>query len=88
MTTKVHEAVKVLALFNTSQFTVRPLQLMWNGARYNLGKPDFFHITRKGDERIYHFSLCDETEGTYFKLAFHSHSLMWWLEEIEDGTWL
>lgn len=87
MTTKVDETVKVLAAFNREQYTVRPLQLAWGNASYHLGKVDFFHVTKKGTERVYHFSLCDEGGGTYFKLAFYTHSLTWILEEIDDGTW-
>lgn len=84
MVTRVQESVKVLAVFDEARYRVRPLRLSWNNAYYTLGKVDFFHVTTTGTERIYHFSLCDESGGTYFKLAFYTHSLTWKLEEIED----
>jgi hypothetical protein len=83
MTTRINQPVKVLAAFDDKRMCLKPLQLIWNSANYRLGKVDFFHATKNGAERIYHFSLCDEAGGTYMKLAFHTHSLVWMLEEVE-----
>ncbi len=83
MTTRINQPVKVLAAFDNKRMGLRPLQIRWDNATYRLGKVDFFHATKNGAERVYHFSLCDETGGMYMKLAFYTHSLTWVLEEVE-----
>lgn len=87
MVTSVQEAVKVLAAFDSQGMQARPMQMVWHGRGYTLGPVDFLHVTKKGSERVYHFSLSDKAGGAYFKLAFYSHTLRWFLEEVDDGTW-
>lgn len=84
MTTLVNEPVKVLAAFGEKRLQPTPLQMVWHGTTYHLGKVDFLHATKKGVERVYHFSLCTRDGGMYAKLAFYTHSLTWILEEVED----
>lgn len=86
MVTKVQEAIRVLAVFERSFQSARPLQLVWGGRRYELGKVDFLHITGRGAERVYHFSVSEQQASIYFKLAFYSHTLKWYIEEFEDGA--
>lgn len=84
MVTSINETVRVLSVFNTNLLSATPLQMSWNDRVHRLGPVDFMHVTKKGGERIYHFSLCTESGGMYIKLAFFTHSLTWVLEEIED----
>lgn len=85
MITTVGETVRVLTAFNSSHLHARPVQMIWNDRTHRLGPVDFLHVTKKGTERIYHFSLCTEKGGMYIRLAFYTHSLTWVLEEIEDS---
>ena len=85
MVTSVDETVRVLSVFNTHLHSAKPLQMSWNDRVHRLGPVDFMHVTKKGGERIYHFSLCTENGGMYIKLALYTHSLTWKLEEIEDS---
>lgn len=84
MITKVQECVKVLTAFDDKRLSVRPIQMVWKDTAYRLGPVDFLRATKNGSERIYHFSLCDHSGGTYLRLAFHSHSMLWMLEEVDD----
>ncbi|MBL8159523.1 hypothetical protein JNJ66_03640 [Candidatus Saccharibacteria bacterium] len=84
MVTKVQESVKVLTAFDDRRLAARPIQMVWNERAYRLGPVDFLHATQKGVERIYHFSLSEAAGSMYMKLAFHSHSMVWILEEIEE----
>lgn len=84
MVTSVQETVKVLAAFDNKSRQTRPIQVVWNSRVYQLGSVDFLHVTKKGIERVYHFSLCTADKSMYLKLAFYTHTLTWVLEEIED----
>ncbi len=86
MTTLVNEPVKVLAAFGEKRLAIKPLKLLWGNASYELGKIDFLHATKKGVERVYHFSMCTAGGEMYVKLAFYTYSLTWILEEVEDDA--
>lgn len=83
MSLNINERIAVVAVFGGKMAPLVPAQLRWNNKEYKLGKVDFHHTTRDGHHKVHHFSMTDEAQSMYMKLAFHSHSLVWMLEEIE-----
>jgi hypothetical protein len=79
----INERVAVVVAFGEKASPMTPARLRWNNKEYELGKIDFHHTTRDGHHTVHHFSLTDQAQSMYMKLAFHSHSLVWTLEEIE-----
>jgi len=77
----LNEPVSVLTGYNDKTKIFRPLILTWKGIDYRLGKVDFYTKTKKGATTLHHFSLCDKSETTYFKLLFNANNLNWTLQE-------
>ena len=74
----INEPIKVLVSFLGTQ--VKPLSFVWQGRRYNPTKINLVHSERKGDSRIYYFSVSDN--ANFYRLAFDNQSLEWRLLEI------
>lgn len=81
--TIINERIAVVAVFGDKTAPLTPVQLRWNKKQYSLGKVDFYHTTRDGHHAVHHFSLTDDQQSMYMKLAFHGQSLVWILEETE-----
>lgn len=84
MITKVHEKVRVIAVFFEDGRPPSPLRMRWAKNDYELGPVDFTHTTKDGHFFVWHFSLCDKAESMFFKLTLQSETLVWTLEEYED----
>ena len=83
MSLTINERVAVIAVFHNKDQLLSPLRLRWQRKEYTLGDIDFYHTTKDGYHTVHHFSLTDQAESMYMKLAFHSGNLVWTLQEIE-----
>lgn len=83
MSLTINERIAVVAVFGDKNAPLTPVQLRWNKQQYTLGKVDFYHTTRDGHHTVHHFSLTDDEQSIYMKLAFNSRNLVWMLEETE-----
>lgn len=81
MRESLDEPISVVAYYHAEQHAFQPYQLTWQNQDWRLGRPDFHHVTRAGRSVIHHFSISDMGEHMYFKLAFHTDTLQWFLEE-------
>ncbi len=77
----INEPVKVLVSFFKNR--VRPLAFEWHGRRYPVKQVNLIHSARKGEARVYFFSVSDDTN--YFRLAFDTKTLEWELQEMYSG---
>ena len=73
----MHERVDVLTAFTTK--SLRPLVLKWRNKKYYLKKVTLKYHQFDGRESVHYFSVADS--ANYFKLAFYTKSLSWYLEE-------
>ena len=79
---QIHERVEVLTSF-TKQ-SLKPLVMKWRNRKYYLKKVTLNYHSYDGRESIHYFSVADA--GNYFKLAFYTKSMTWYLEEhYSDG---
>lgn len=78
---KLREPVKVLVEFAPEGF-VRPRFFHWNGNRYDVNKIELVYKKREGENVIYYFEATDN--ANYFKLAFYSLNLKWYLEAFQN----
>lgn len=83
MSLTINERITVVAVFYGKTAPLVPMQLRWQNKQYKIGKIDFHHTTRDGPHTVHHFSLTDEAQSMYMKVAFHSNTLVWTLEETE-----
>ena len=74
----INEPIKVLATFLQGQ--IKPLSFVWQGRRYNPTKINLVHSEKKGQAKIYYFSVSDE--ANFYRLAFDNETLNWRLMEI------
>lgn len=81
MRSSLDEPVSVVWYYNAKARHMQPYSLSWNNQEYQLGKIDFWHKTWKGKYQIHHFSIADKAGQVYFKLALHTNTLNWTLEE-------
>ncbi len=81
MRESLDEPVSVVWYYNARTKHMQPYMLTWNNQEYYLGKIDFWHKTWAGKHQVHHFSIADKQERVYFKLALHTDSLQWTLEE-------
>lgn len=77
----LNEPVSVVWYYSARTRHMQPHTLTWDNQDYRLGKIDFWHKTWDGRHQIHHISVSDKEGGAYFKLAFHTDSLQWTLEE-------
>ena len=75
---KVEEPVEVLIAFRRG--TPEPMIFKWNRRYYQIRKVNLVHAERIGREKVYYFSVSDETNA--YRLSFRTESLAWRLEEV------
>ncbi|MDO8336052.1 MAG: hypothetical protein Q7T74_04725 [Candidatus Saccharibacteria bacterium] len=83
MSLTINERITVVAVFADKTAPLTPVHMRWGKKQYRLGKVDFYHTTRDGHHTVHHFSLTDEEQSMYMKLAFNSGNLTWTLQETE-----
>ncbi len=74
----VKESVDVLVAFQKHK--PKPMMFKWGKKYYQIDKVNLVHTERVGREKIYFFSVSDKTHA--FRLAFHTETLTWQLEEM------
>lgn len=77
---KIKEQVEVVAIFSKGQ--IKPRIFRWAGRLYRVDKIDLIHDERVGRHKKYYFSFC--SGANCFVLSFHSGTLSWMLEEIDE----
>lgn len=75
---KINEPVEVLVKFSKTK--VEPAFLKWRLKTYRLEKVNLVHKERRGNDKIYYFSVSDKIN--FFRLAFFTGDLSWRLEEL------
>lgn len=78
----INESVKVLVSFDKNM--VKPLAFYWANKKYEIEKVNLIHEARRGDHKIYFFSVSDSVN--FYRLSFDTKTLEWNLEEMySDG---
>jgi hypothetical protein len=78
----LNEKVDVFAVFSKNK--LRPLIVKWNNKEYRIQKVNLEYHAFDGRESVHYFSVSDN--ANYFKLAFYTKRLQWYLEELyTDG---
>jgi hypothetical protein len=83
MNQKVDVPVSVISFYNTSNSTVKPVKVYWNGREYLINQIGLHHTFREGRTLYHIFSVVGE--GTFFRLKLNTDNLFWRLEEVSDG---
>ncbi len=78
MTTRIGEAVKVIAVFDHG---VRPVRFKWNGRVYPIKEITYRWRSREGSAAIIHFSVSDGA-GLY-ELSYNQDTMKWSIEGVE-----
>jgi len=79
---KVDQPVEVLAAFRKDR--AEPMTFKWGNRYYQVKKINLVHTEREGREKVYYFSVSDDTAA--FRLSFRSETLAWRLEEMCETT--
>lgn len=74
----VCEPVEVLVAFKNAR--PEPMMFKWGEQYYQIRKVNLVHAERVGREKVYYFSVSDDANA--YRLAFHTESLNWRLEEM------
>lgn len=74
----IQQPVDVLAVFRKG--IAEPMTFKWGNRYYNVEKVNLMHTAHDGRERIYYFSVSNETAA--YRLSFRSGTLTWILEEV------
>ena len=74
----INEPVEVVASFKGKE--IFPALLKWRKKVYKIKKLNLVFEGRCGKDRVYYFSVSDETN--YFKLVFNTRDLSWNIEEF------
>lgn len=74
----VREPVEVLVAFRKQR--PEPMSFKWGQRHYHVKQINLVHAERIGREKVYYFSVTDESNA--FRLSFHTESLGWTLEEM------
>lgn len=82
MTTVLHEPVEVLV--RCAKNVLYPLAFTYGGREYYIQEVTLRSHKFDGRESVHYFSVTDS--ANYFKLAFHTGSMTWFLEEVYTGT--
>jgi hypothetical protein len=75
---KTRDPVEVLAIFSTSG--ARPFSFKWSGRKFIVEKINLTYSQSSGNGRLVYFSVT--AEGNYFKLAFETNEMKWFIEEV------
>ena len=76
---KVGEPIEVLVAFKDVR--PEPMMFKWGKRYYQVRKVNMVHAERFGREKIYYFSVSDDS-ATAFRLSFRTESMTWRLEEM------
>lgn len=79
MYSKVAEKIDVFVAFRRER--VEPVIFKWANRYYRITKINLVHAERRGRERLFFFSVSDDS-GDAFRLSFSTDSLEWKLEEM------
>ncbi len=74
---KVQQPVDVVIAFRKRR--PEPIIFKWANRYYHIKKVNLVHSERLGREKIYYFSVSDDT--TAYRLSFRTESLSWQLDE-------
>jgi len=74
----VREPVEVLVAFKNAR--PEPMMFKWGTQYHQIRKVNLVHAERVGREKVYYFSVSDDAHS--YRLAFHTESLNWRLEEM------
>lgn len=74
----INEPIRVTVVFDGQRVT--PQSFLWRGRVYDKLKVNLAHRAGVGEDKIYYFSVTDETN--FFRLAFSTRDLSWRLEEV------
>jgi hypothetical protein len=74
----INETIEVLVRFGKQ--TIAPAVFRWRNKIYKIEKVNLAHSGKVGNEKWYYFSVSDE--ANYYKLAFNSTTLKWYLDEL------
>lgn len=75
---KIQEPIEVLAAFRKEQ--TEPMVFKWGNRYYQIGKVNFIHSEHDGLEKIFYFSVSNDSSS--YRLSFRTKSLRWMLEEM------
>jgi hypothetical protein len=75
---KVQEPVEVLVAFRNER--PEPMLFKWGNRYYQVKKVNLVHAERVGREKVYFFSVSDESSA--YRLSFRTESLAWRIEEM------
>jgi hypothetical protein len=75
---KINEPVEVMAAFKKEG--AEPMTFKWGNRHYRINKVNLVHTEHDGREKIYYFSVSNETAS--YRLSFRAQSLTWMLEEM------
>lgn len=78
MLEKLDEKIDVIVSFKGNK--VSPSFFKWQGKTYKIEKINLVHKQRDGNDKIYYFSVSDNTN--FFRLAFFTRDLSWRLQEL------
>ena len=79
---EILEPINVWVLFEKS--AVRPLVFFLKGRQIKINKINLVHTSQNGSSTAYHFSV--SAQGNFYRLAFDTKSLKWFLEAVEEDT--
>ena len=74
----VNEPIEVVVRFGLK--AISPFLFRWRNKIYRVKKVNLTHLGKVGEEKWYYFSVSDD--ANYFKLAFNSATLKWYLDEL------
>jgi len=77
MLEKINEPINVLVKFGPG---VEPVFFKWRGKIYKIDKINMIHKERRGNDKIYYFSVSNNVN--FFRLAFFTRDLSWRIEEL------
>lgn len=81
MLQQIQKPISVRADFKADG-SVIPRYFYFNGSRYDINKIELVYKKREGENIIYYFEATDS--ANYFKLAFYSLNLKWYLEAFQN----
>lgn len=75
---KLDEKIDVLVEFSDGK--VLPNFFRWQDRTYKIEKINLVHSERKGNDKIYYFSVSNNVN--FFRLAFFTRDLSWRIQEL------
>jgi len=78
---EILEPINVWVFFKGG--TLQPHTFFWKQRQIKVEKINLVHTTKNGQSLTYHFSV--SSGGNFYRLAFDTDSLKWFLEGVEEG---